>query len=174
MRRTGVSEGQSKGGGTQRPPFSIGPQENRGVICAVCDSHNVGRSVGLAFINIPIAEAVITDVSDTQFYPKTVHKIQMMEASTILMPTTASSDSGMALRPHIEEEMRGVPVIQTPKTDWSNTEGMRRIQQVAFKSDLPSIEFALEESFYAICAFSAVRSHHYWNVLGTALTCGRP
>ncbi|EFW99922.1 DNA mismatch repair protein [Grosmannia clavigera kw1407] len=159
LRRTGASEGQSKSVGTQRPPFSIGPQENRGVICAVCDSHNLGRSIGLAFINIPIAEAVITDVSDTQFYPKTVHKIQMMEASTILMPVITSTDPGLALRSHIDEEMRGIPIVHTPKTDWSKAAGLKCIQDVAFKLDLPAIEFALEESYYAVCAFSAAMKY---------------
>ncbi|CAK7219798.1 MutS protein msh4 [Sporothrix curviconia] len=141
----------------QRPPFSIGPGESRGVICAVCASNSVERSMGLAFVNIPIAEAVLTTVTDTQFYPRTIHKIQMMEASRILMQSTPESavQSGLALRPHIEEELVGVPIIETAKLDWSAGQGMRDIQRVAFEEDLPCLEFAATDNNHMLSAFSA-------------------
>lgn len=160
---SGASDINSRPSGIeQRPPFSIGPGENRGVICAVCDSNSVDRSVGLAFVNIPIAEAVLTTVTDTQYYPRTIHKIQMMEASRILMQSTPAStaQSGLALRPHIEEELQGVPIVETAKTDWSAGDGMHDIQRVAFTEDLPCLEFASEDNFHMLCAFSAVGSEH--------------
>lgn len=143
----------------QRPPFSIGPGENRGVICAVCDSNSVDRTVGLAFVNVPIAEAVLTTVADTQYYPRTIHKIQMMEASRILMQSTPESakQSGLALRPYIEEELPGVPIVETSKADWSSSDGMKDIRRVAFTEDLPCLELAAEDNFLMLCSFSAVR-----------------
>ena len=142
----------------QRPPFSIGPGESRGVICAVCASNNVERSLGLAFVNIPIAEAVLTTVADTQLYPRTIHKIQMMEASRIVMQPTPESEarSGLALRPHIEEELPGVPIIETAKACWSAAQGMQDIQRVAFTEELPGLEFAATDNRHMLSAFSAV------------------
>ncbi|KIH91946.1 hypothetical protein SPBR_01258 [Sporothrix brasiliensis 5110] len=160
---SGVGSGRASGtisrpGGTdQRPPFPIGPDENRGVVCAVCDSNNVNRAVGLAFVNVPIAEAVLTTVADTQYYQGTIHKIQMMEVSRILMqPTQASSvQSGLALRPHIEEELRGLPIVERAKPAWSADDGMLALQRVAFTEDLPSLEVAVKDNFHLLCAFSA-------------------
>ncbi|CAK7206356.1 MutS protein msh4 [Sporothrix eucalyptigena] len=145
----------------QRPPFSIGLGDTRGVICAVCASDNVDRSVGLAFVNIPIAEAVITTVMDTQFYPRSIQKIQMMEASCILMQSIPESaaQSGLALRPHIEEELVGVPIVETAKANWSAGDGMHDIQRVAFKEDLPCLEFAAIDNNYMLCAFSAAMKY---------------
>ncbi|ERS99658.1 hypothetical protein HMPREF1624_03020 [Sporothrix schenckii ATCC 58251] len=160
---SGVGSGRASGtisrpsGTDQRPPFPIGPDENRGVVCAVCDSNNVNRTVGLAFVNVPIAEAVLTNVADTQCYQGTIHKIQMMEVSRILMqPTPASSvQSGLALRPHIEEELRGLPIVERAKPDWSADDGMLALQRVAFTEDLPSLEVAVKDNFHLLCAFSA-------------------
>ncbi|CAK7274177.1 MutS protein msh4 [Sporothrix epigloea] len=143
----------------QRPPFSIGRGENRGVVCAVYASKSVDRSIGLTFINVPIAEAVLTTITDTQFYPQTIHKIQMMEASRILLQSTSESaaHSGLAIRPHIEEELPGVPVLETAKANWSAEQGMQDLQRVAFKEDLPCLEFAATDNEHILCAFSAVR-----------------
>ncbi|CAK7214716.1 MutS protein msh4 [Sporothrix bragantina] len=103
----------------------------------------VERSMGMAFVNIPIAEAVLTTVTDTQFYPRTIHKIQMMEASRILMQATPESaaQSGLALRPRIEEELLGVPIYETAKSGWE---------------DLPCLEFAAADNNHMLSAFSAV------------------
>ena len=168
LRRTGTGTGDASGvnnnsrpSGIERPPFSIGPGESRGVVCAVCYSNSVERAVGLAFVNIPIAEAVLTSLTDTQFYPRTIHKIQMMEASRILMPPTpaAAVQSGLALQPHLKEEMHSVPIIELPRHDWSEGDGIAYIRQIAFAADLPCIEFAVRDNHYALCAFSAAMKY---------------
>lgn len=115
--------------------------------------------MGLAFINVPIAEAVLTTITDTQFYPQTIHKIQMMEASCILLQSTPESaaHSGLAVRPHIEEDLPGVPILETAKVNWSAAQGMQDLQRVAFKEDLPCLEFAATDNNHMLGAFSAVR-----------------
>lgn len=161
LQRRGTTSGiNSRPSGIERPPFSIGPGESRGVICAVCHSNNVDRTVGLAFVNIPIAEAVLTTVADTQLYPQAIHKIQMMEASRVLMQPTPPSlaQSALSLRQHIGEELPCVPIVETPKSDWSEHVGMQCIRRVAFAADLPHLEFAVRDNSHALCAFAAVSS----------------
>ncbi|OAA61760.1 DNA mismatch repair protein MutS, C-terminal domain protein [Niveomyces insectorum RCEF 264] len=161
QRRTapsGLTAGAS--GIQQQPVFSMGPGESRGVVCAVCASNDVSREVGLAFINVPIAEAVLTAVSDTQFYPKTIHKIQMMEAARILMPPSPPAPhSGLELRSHVEDELPGVPIVEMAKADWSESDGMQAIRTVAAKADLPALEFAIHDNYYAVCALSAAMKY---------------
>ncbi|CAK7267954.1 MutS protein msh4 [Sporothrix epigloea] len=82
----------------------------------------------------------------------------MMEASRILLQSTPESaaHSGLAVRPHIEEELPGVPILETTKANWSAGQGMQDLQRVAFKEDLPCLEFAATDNNHMLCAFSAV------------------
>ncbi|CAK7567089.1 MAG: MutS protein msh4 [Sporothrix epigloea] len=105
---------------------------------------------------VPSAPPIVW--TDTQFYPQTIHKIQMMEASCILLQSTPESaaHSGLAVRPHIEEDLPGVPILETAKVNWSAAQGMQDLQRVAFKEDLPCLEFAATDNNHMLGAFSAV------------------
>lgn len=63
----------SRAGTIQRPrtPGSvIGGGESQQIICAVNEGRGVSPTVGLAFINVSTGEAVLSQISDNQFYVK--------------------------------------------------------------------------------------------------------
>ncbi|TRX97641.1 hypothetical protein FHL15_001396 [Xylaria flabelliformis] len=76
-------------GRKSRAASSIWGSDSHVIICAVTEARGVTPSVGLSFVNITTNEAILSQICDTQFYVKTIHKIQMYEPSTILMVNTA-------------------------------------------------------------------------------------
>lgn len=116
-------------------------------------------SVGLSFVNITTNEAVLSQICDTQFYVRTIHKIQMYEPSTILMLNTAQSSSQKSnLLSIIEAELPGTVIEPLDRKYWSEYDGLEYIQSLAFRDDLEAIKVAIGGNFYATCSFAAVRN----------------
>lgn len=117
-------------------------------------------SVGLSFVNITTNEAVLSQICDTQFYVRTIHKIQMYEPSTILMVNTAlSSNPKSNLLSIIEAEFPGTVIEPLDRKYWSEYDGLEFIQSLAFRDDLEAIKVAIGGNFYATCSFAAVRNN---------------
>ena len=144
-------------GRKSRAASSIGAGERPQVICAVSEARGVSPSIGIAFFNISTGEAILSQINDTQFYIKTVHKIQVFEPSKILL-TSSSCKAGnkSALLAVIETDIPDVPVVPLDRHYWSESAGLEFIDALAFREDISSIKFALQGKFYATSAFSAV------------------
>lgn len=113
-------------------------------------------SVGLSFINITTNEVVLSQICDTQFYVRTIHKIQMYEPSTILMVHTAlPPNSKSNLLSIVEAELPGTAIEPLDRKYWSEYAGLEFIQCLAFRDDLEAIKVALGGNFYATCSFAA-------------------
>lgn len=148
-------------GRKSRANSSLWSSDSQVVICAVAEARGVSPSVGLAFINITTNEAVLSQLCDTQFYVRTIHKIQMYEPSTILMVNTA-------MPPHLKSNLLSIIEAELPDANmegldrkyWSEHAGLEFIQCLAFRDDLEAIKVAIGGNFYATCSFAAVREPH--------------
>ncbi|KAI1208023.1 DNA mismatch repair protein-like protein MutS [Annulohypoxylon truncatum] len=144
-------------GRKSRAASSVWGSESHEIICAVTEARGVSPTVGLAFINITTDEAILSQICDSQFYVKTVHKIQMYEPSTILMVKTAfPPHPKSSLLSIIEEELPDTTIEPLDRRYWSENAGLEFIQNLAFREDLEAIKVAIEGNFYATCSFAAV------------------
>ncbi|KAI1105460.1 DNA mismatch repair protein-like protein MutS [Jackrogersella minutella] len=143
-------------GRKSRAASSVWGSESHEIICAVAEARGVSPTVGLAFVNITTNEAILSQICDSQFYVKTVHKIQMYEPSTILIVNTAfPPHPKSSLLSIIEEELPDTPVEPLDRKYWSENAGLEFIQTLAFREDLEAIKVAIEGNFYATCSFAA-------------------
>jgi DNA mismatch repair protein MSH4 len=155
--RTAASRFSTRSRQTSRTASSIGGGEKHQVICAVSEGRGVSPSVGIAFVNISTGEAILSQINDTQFYIKTIHKIQVFEPSKILLTKSSCPPSPKSmLFTLIEDDLPGVPVVSLDRRYWTEAAGLDFIQTLALSNDVAAIKFAVEGKFYAICAFSAV------------------
>ncbi|KAI1264271.1 DNA mismatch repair protein Msh4 [Xylariaceae sp. FL1019] len=151
-RQTSTTSGRKS-----RAASSIWGSDSHEVVCAVAEARGVAPSVGLAFINIATNEVVLSQICDTQFYVKTIHKIQVYEPSVILMVTTAfQPNQKSSLLSIIEAELPETPLEALDRKYWSEHTGLEFIQTLAFRDDLDAIKVAIEGNFYATCSFAAV------------------
>lgn len=136
---------------------SLWGSDSHVVICAVTEARGVSPSVGLSFVNITTNEAVLSQICDTQFYVRTIHKLQMYEPSTILMVNTALPPNPKSnLLSIIEVELPGTAIEPLDRKYWSEHAGLEFIQSLAFRDDLEAIKVAIGGNFYATCSFAAV------------------
>ncbi|KAI1500054.1 muts domain V-domain-containing protein [Biscogniauxia marginata] len=143
-------------GRKSRTTSSIWGSESHTVICAVSEGRGVSPSVGLAFVNITTNEAVLSQICDSQFYVKTIHKIQIYEPSTILMVDTAFPPNQKSnLLSIIEEELQGTTIEPLSRKYWSENAGLDLIGTLAFKEDYEATKVAIQGNFYATCCFAA-------------------
>ncbi|KAI0016423.1 DNA mismatch repair protein-like protein muts [Xylariomycetidae sp. FL0641] len=143
-------------GRKSRATASVWGSDAHDVICAVSEARGISPTVGLAFVNITTNESILSQICDSQFYVKTIHKIQMYEPSTILMVNTAfPPNPKSSLLSIIEEELPGTPLEILDRKYWSENAGLEFLQTLAFREDLEAIKVALEGNFYATCSFAA-------------------
>lgn len=127
------------------------------IICAISEARGISPAVGLALVNITTGEAVLSQICDTQFYVKAIHKIQMYEPSTILMVNTAFPPNPKSnLLSIIEEELPDTTIEPLDRKYWSERAGLEFIQTLVFREDYEAINVAIEGNFYATCSFAAV------------------
>ncbi|KAI1480263.1 muts domain V-domain-containing protein [Daldinia eschscholtzii] len=144
-------------GRKSRATSSVWGSESHEIVCAVTEARGVSPTIGLAFINITTNEAILSQICDSQFYVKTIHKIQIHEPSTILIVNTAfPPNPKSSLLAIIEEELSDTSVEPLDRKYWSENAGLEFIQSLAFKQDLEAIKVAIEGNFYATCSFAAV------------------
>ncbi len=142
-----------------------GPDRSE-IICAIGEARSISPTVGLAFVNITTGEAVLSQICDTQFYVKTVHKIQVYEPSIILIVNTAFPPNPKSnLLSIVEEELVETTIEPLDRKYWSENVGLEFIRTLAFKEDLEAINVALQGNFYATCSFAAVSLLFLWPIL---------
>ncbi|KAK7907967.1 hypothetical protein PG985_015270 [Apiospora marii] len=135
---------------------SLWGSDGHQVICAVSEARGVSPSVGLAFINATTNEAVLSQICDSQFYVKTVHKIRLYGPSVILMVNTAFPPHPKSnLLSIVEGANHGTPVEALDRKYWSETLGLEFIQTLSFREDLDATKVAIQGNYYATCSFAA-------------------
>ena len=124
------------------------------IICAISESRGISPIVGLAFVNIDSAEAVLCQISDNQTFVRTVQKLTVYKPTEILfMSTAAQPKSKLYL---IIETNLPYQLTVIDRKYWSETAGVEYIQQLAFRQDVEAIKVSVGGNFYATCCFAAV------------------
>ena len=145
--------------GTARPRTGVSTlgAENQEIVCAVSESRGISPTVGLAFVNLDTGEAVLSQISDSQTYVRTVHKLVVFNPTTILIMSTAASPKSK-LFSIIEDSLEdiGSNITLLDRKYWSETTGLDYIDQLAFVEDVESIKTSLSGNYYATCCFAAV------------------
>lgn len=131
--------------------------ESQHVICAVAESRGISPTVGLAFVNLDLAEAVLCQINDSQTYVRTIHKLKVYGPSEILIVATASSPKSK-LFSIIEENLEdiGSKITLLDRRYWIDSTGYEYIQTLAFKEDVEAIKISVQGNYYAICCIAAV------------------
>ena len=149
--------GSMTSGRKSRATSSLGASENHYIICAVSEARGVSPSVGIAILNISTCEAILSQVCDTQFYIRTMHKIRIFEPSRILINSASTAANGSSkLHFILENNFPDIPIVSVSRKYWSEIAGLEYVQNLAFREDIESIKVSLDGNFFAICSFSAV------------------
>ncbi|KAF2769830.1 hypothetical protein EJ03DRAFT_311511 [Teratosphaeria nubilosa] len=140
-----------------RPGYSTLGVENQDIICALSESRGISPTVGLAFVNLDTGEAVLSQISDTQTYVRTVHKIMVFNPSTILVMATATEPESklFSIVRDMLEELQCIAKL-LDRRYWSENAGLDYIQQLAFHEDIDSIKTQVSGNYYAVCCFATV------------------
>ena len=144
---------------TARPRTGVSTlgAENQEIICAVSESRGIAPTVGLAFVNLDTGEAVLSQISDSQTYVRTVHKLTVFNPTNILIMETAS-DPKSKLFSILEDSLEDIEcnITLLNRQYWAETTGIEYIQALAFAEDVESIKTAVIGNYYAVCCFAAV------------------
>lgn len=148
--------------GTGRPTTaatSIARPESQHVICAVSESRGISPTVGLAIVNLDTVQAVLCQISDSQTYVRTVHKLHVYAPNEILIVSTAA-DPKSKLFSIIEENLEEIDsqITLVGRKYWAETAGAELIQQLAFTDDVEAIKLSLEGNYFCVCCFAAVHA----------------
>ena len=136
---------------------TIARAESQHVVCAIAESRGISPTVGLAFVNLDTAEAVLCQICDTQSYVSTLHKLQVYGPSEILIVSTAASPKSK-LFSIIEENLEdiGSKLTLLDRRYWAELTGYGYIQSLAFKEDVETIKLSVTGNYYAVCCIAAV------------------
>ncbi|CAI7651342.1 unnamed protein product [Penicillium glandicola] len=138
---------------TARPTTTATSVAAQDIICAVSESRGVSSTVGLAFVNLATAEAVLCQICDSQTYVKTIIKIGVFEPSEILFMNTAKESK---LRYIIQENLPDPIFTFLDRRWWSEKTGHEYVEQLAFPEEVDSLKVTLGGNYFAACCFAAV------------------
>ncbi|KAG5770489.1 hypothetical protein H9Q72_002654 [Fusarium xylarioides] len=156
--RPGTASGRKSRNGTA--PSILGLSEAQTIVCAVSEARGVSPAVGIAFVNVSLGEAVISQICDNQSYVKTIHKIQLSAPSRILFMTTACPPNNpSSLFSLVQDLIPDVQIDALERSAWSETEGLEYIHNLAFKDDIEPLKVATQGKFYAISSLAAAMKY---------------
>ncbi|KAG5755892.1 hypothetical protein H9Q69_000047 [Fusarium xylarioides] len=156
--RPGTASGRKSRNGTASS--ILGLSEAQTIVCAVSEARGVSPAVGIAFVNVSLGEAVISQICDNQSYVKTIHKIQLSAPSRILFMTTACPPNNpSSLFSLVQELIPDVQIDALERSAWSEIEGLEYIHNLAFKDDIEPLKVATQGKFYAISSLAAAMKY---------------
>ncbi|KAK6438801.1 MutS protein msh4, partial [Oleoguttula sp. CCFEE 5521] len=155
---TTVSRPRTARPGTARPRTGVSTlgAENQEIVCAISESRGISPIVGLSFVNLDTGEAVLSQISDSQTYVRTIHKLVVFNPTNILVVASATSPKSK-LFSILEDSLDDIDSIITllDRRYWSENAGLDYIQQLAFAEDVEAIKTAVSGNYYAICCLAA-------------------
>ncbi|KAM6534151.1 MutS protein msh4 [Fusarium falciforme] len=138
----------------------LGLSEAQSIICAISEARAVSPSVGIAFVNVSIGEAIISQICDNQSYIKTIHALQMFAPSRILfMSTACPPNKPSSLYSLVTDLVQETQVGAQDRSAWSESDGLECINNLAFKDDIEPLKVATQGKFYALSSFAAAMKY---------------
>ena len=105
-------------------------------------------------------EVVLSQICDTQFYVNTVHKLQVFDASHVLIVTSACPPHPRSnLYSLIEDHLPNATIVPFERKFWSESDGLEIINTLAVRDDAETVKVAIQGNFYATCADSGTGAH---------------
>ena len=151
---------------------TVGGSKDQQIICAISESRGISPIVGLAFVNLATAEVVLCQISDSQTFPRTVHKLWVFDPTEVLFMTTAAQPKSK-LFSIIETNLPQLRLTVIDRKYWSETAGVDYIQQLALKQDVEAVKVSVGGNFYATCCFAAVCFiYPFFSSLSTKVSLG--
>lgn len=144
---------------TARPTTTATSIASQDIVCAISESRGVSSTVGLAFVNLTTAEAVLCQICDSQTYVKTITKIGVFEPTEILFMNTAKDSKLYYI---IKENICDSTFTFQDRRYWSDKAGHEYVDRLAFPEDAESIKVTLGGNYFAACCFAAVRPLMLW------------
>ncbi|CAG8001568.1 unnamed protein product [Penicillium olsonii] len=138
---------------TARPTTTATSVASQDIICAVSESRGVSSTIGLAFINLATAEAVLCQICDSQTYVKTIVKIGVFEPSEILFMNTAKESKLCSI---IQENLPDPIFTFLDRRWWSEQTGHEFVERLSFQEEVDSLKVTLGGNYFAACCFAAV------------------
>lgn len=140
---------------TNRPTTTATSIASQDIVCAISESRGISSTVGLAFVNLSTAEAVLCQICDSQTYVKTITKIGVFEPTEILFMSTAKDSKLFYI---VQENVSETTFTSLDRKYWSERTGHEYVDRFAFPEDAESIKITLGGNYFAACCFAAV-----WN-----------
>jgi len=145
---------------TARPRTATSTTGNdTNVIAAITEGRGVATSVGLCFLSLDTGECILSQISDSQTYGKTIHKLAVFDPLEIVMPEPNIIPQKSKLCRIIEENLPGASIVAGPRRHFREDLGMEYINQLTLEEDLESVKVAISASYYAIAAAAAIIKH---------------
>lgn len=136
-----------------KPTTTATSVASQDIVCALSESRGVSSTVGLAFINLATAEAVLCQICDSPTYVKTITKIGVFEPSEILFMSTAAESK---LRYIVQENLPDPFFTFLDRRYWSDKGGQEYLDRLAFPDETDSLKTTLGGNYFAACCFAAV------------------
>lgn len=152
--RTSTSNGGPRSGRPKTATSTILGTHDQQIIAAVSESRGISPFVGVSFVNLTTSEAVLCQISDSQTFVRTLHKLAVYQPSSILFMSTAAQPKSK-LFSFIEANC-DVPIVVVDRKYWSENSGLDLITQLAFRQDVEAIKVSIGGNYYAVCCFAAV------------------
>ena len=138
---------------TYRPATTATSVASQDIICAISESHGISSTVGLTFVNLSTAEAVLCQICDSQTYVKTITKIGVFEPTEILFMSTAKDSKLFYI---VQENVSNATLTLVHRKYWSESAGHDYVDQLAFTEAAESVKRTLGANYFATCSFAAV------------------
>jgi DNA mismatch repair protein MSH4 len=128
---------------------------NQEIICAVIESKGVSPTVGIAFLNLDSAEAILCQISDNQSYVRTIQKLSVYGPTIILVPSYGNNASSN-LHDCIEQQLPESQLQAIERRYFAEDSGTELLKSLAFVDDHEAIVASLKACYFPICCFGAV------------------
>ena len=109
-------------------------------------------------MNLGTAEAVLSQIVDNQSYVKTLHKLAVLDPTTILVPQTAVQPTSKLMHILQANLSDKVHVQDAPRKFWDEAAGVDYIHQFALEDEVEALTVSIGGNFFAICSLAAVSS----------------
>jgi DNA mismatch repair protein MSH4 len=138
-----------------RTAAGISTLNNQEIICAVIESKGVSPTVGIAFLNLDSAEAILCQISDNQSYVRTIQKLSVYGPAMILVPSYGNNASSN-LHDCIQQQLPECRVQAIERRYFAEDSGTEYLKNLAFADDLEAIVASLKACYFPTCCFGAV------------------
>ncbi|KAL2868754.1 MutS family protein MSH4 [Aspergillus lucknowensis] len=138
---------------TGRPTTTATSVASQDIVCAISESRGISSTVGLAFVNLSTAEAVLCQICDSQTYAKTITKISVFEPTEILLMNAAKDSKIFHI---IQANIPDTTFTFLDRRYWAEKTGHEYVERLGFAKDADSIKVTLGANYFAACCFAAV------------------